>query len=483
MIPASLQRYYWVLVLVAWGSLAIFVDLFRFDPYGIREAAAQALLVNWSVAEQIVNPIVIFGAPDFRALLFAPMGAYWPGSMVAVKIFTALIMFLATMLLYRWSKDRFSSEIALIASGLLLIAPLTWHEINSLSAAPYLLLTFGLGILVNEKYRATQRQLSGWYFMQLFLVLVTVSMHPAGLAYPLALAWEWWRNPVDKRQQKQVFWGIAIAVVFVLVFRFGWRAMDWLQNPLVPLGAIWSAPMPDALIPPTAWSGLLPAILIAAVVFFSRAMVLRELWPRMLLFSVIFGSVAADHGWALLALTLLLYLGTWKLVSANAAIEGNSFFGQRGIVMIVVFVTATTFMIGDKTLRASHLRQALSAQDRTIQWLALELGDADEPVKISSQWPARTMLATRHPAFPLPPAMPDGPTLLSKIEGIRFLLFDPFDPDNAALTRNVSEMTNAFETVTVDERSVIIKVRNIETHKEPGASQQQDENAANSPTP
>jgi hypothetical protein len=44
-------------------------------------------------------------------------------------------------------------------------------------------------------------------------------------------------------------------------------------------------------------------------------------------------------------------------------------------------------------------------------------------------------------------------------------------------------MTNAFETVTVDERSVIIKVRNIETHKEPGASQQQDENAANSPTP
>src|SRR3990172_241812 len=138
-----IARYWGLAVLLLWGGLALWRE--RSTPYGLDEGAARALLLNWSVAGDVVNPIVIFGVPDFRALIFIPLGIYWPGSLIAAKAFTLLVTFVAAALLYRWSRRSLSQETALVATGLLLIAPLTLAQADALAAGPYLLLMFGLG--------------------------------------------------------------------------------------------------------------------------------------------------------------------------------------------------------------------------------------------------------------------------------------------------------------------------------------------------
>ena len=97
------------------------------------------------MADHVVNPIVVFGLPDLRVLLFAPLGIYWTGSIIAVKVFTSLIAFAASLLLYRWARRTMGEEVALIGTGLLLIAPLTFSQINSVGIGPFLLLLFALG--------------------------------------------------------------------------------------------------------------------------------------------------------------------------------------------------------------------------------------------------------------------------------------------------------------------------------------------------
>ena len=58
-----------LLLFLFWGGLALLFHLLRFDPYGIDEPAARALLLNWTVADHVVNPIVVFGLPDLRPLI------------------------------------------------------------------------------------------------------------------------------------------------------------------------------------------------------------------------------------------------------------------------------------------------------------------------------------------------------------------------------------------------------------------------------
>ena len=236
MFYTKLQRYWGILILIAWGGAAISLGLLRYDAFGIDETAARALLVSWTVVDRVVNPIVIMGAPDFRALVFLPLALYWPGSFIAMKVFMLLVLFGAVTLLFRWSRKTFGDETALIASGLTLIAPLALMQINSGGAGPFLLLCFGVGLWLNNTYRAKGKQLGGWYFAQLLLTVIAVSIHPAGLAYPLALAWEWYKNPIDPRQKKQFLIGLALAGLVVLLMRFGWPALQWGVNPLAILG-------------------------------------------------------------------------------------------------------------------------------------------------------------------------------------------------------------------------------------------------------
>ena len=201
MLEKITPRYQALLILLAWGTILLTAGLIRVDAFGIEEGAARALLLVWSVVDRVINPIFIMGLPDLRALLFAPVGIYWPGSITAAKVFTGLITFASALFFHRWSRSTNNNETALIGAGLLLIAPLTLAQINAISAGPYLLLGFGLGLWMNQSYRRVARPLGGWFFLQLLLIAILTSIHPIALAYPLALIIEWRKNPIDIKQQ------------------------------------------------------------------------------------------------------------------------------------------------------------------------------------------------------------------------------------------------------------------------------------------
>ena len=459
MLHHKLQRYWGILTLILWGGAIIGFSLLRFDPYGIDETAARALLVSWTVVDRIVNPIVIMGAPDLRALIFLPLALYWPGSFIAMKVFMLLVLFGAVTFLFRWAKRTFDDETALIASGLALIAPLALMQVNSAGAGPFLLLCFGLGLWLNSTYRTKGKQLGGWYFAQLLLTIVAVSIHPAGLAYPLALAWEWYKNPTDTRQKKQFLIGLALASLFVLVMRFGWPALQWGTHPLVSLGDTLMGKSPVDPIPTQWTAGIIPALLMAVVAYFSLDKLKHDLMARMLGIAVIIGLVAADHGWALIALIFVLYLGIPLLIRINAGFGSHSFAGQRGIVMAVVFILATLFMIGDRTYRTGLASGTVVGQDEIIKSLVDETQGNEERFNTVSQWPGKTMLALKRPVFPLPPQTETPQDLLDSLGDVSFLIFDPRNPDNLWLSQHIANLSGAMETLVQTPEGVIVKVQ------------------------
>src|SRR3569623_1888009 len=159
-----LERYWGLIVLLAWGGALLSLDLLRTTPYGLDEGAARGLLLIWSISDKIINPIVTLGIPDFRALLFIPLGAWWNGA-----------------------------------------------------------------------HRRSQRAFSGWFFMQLLWVGITITLHPAGLAYPLILAWAWHKDPLDPRRKRQLWMGLVLVTAVTLAKRGGWTTIEWGITPLLRL--------------------------------------------------------------------------------------------------------------------------------------------------------------------------------------------------------------------------------------------------------
>ncbi|MEJ2651074.1 MAG: hypothetical protein P8173_04610 [Gammaproteobacteria bacterium] len=456
-----------LLIFLLWGGLVLLFHLLRFDPYGIEEPAARALLLNWTVADQVVNPIVVFGLPDLRVLLFAPLGIYWSGSIVAVKVFTLIIAFAACLLLYRWARRLMNEEVALIGTGLLLIAPLTFFQVNTVGVGPFLLLLFALGQWLDEKYRQSGRQLGGWYFLQMILAAVAVSLHPAGLAYPLALMWEWYKNPIDKRHRIQVMAGLAISTVLILILRLGWPALQWGNNPMAALTDLVYV-MGPASKGPTWVLGFIPSGILLLLVLSDLRELFRDLLGRMLLGGLLFGIVAAGPGWAMLGLAIMVYRGLFKLININQGLQAGGLMGQRGIVLIAVFALATTYMINEKVQRYDIRLGAVSPQDDIIRTLSGELEDLKKPAATISQWPARTLLATKHTTFPLPPPAPNAQALLKNLHGAHFLIFDPYDKSNAQLTRQVSELALNLKTIMVKRDAVLVEI--VDTPKKDATS-------------
>ncbi|MFQ5486893.1 MAG: hypothetical protein ACE5ET_00420, partial [Gammaproteobacteria bacterium] len=432
-------RYWALITLLLWGGIILASGLLRFDAYGLEEGAARAIVLGWSVADKIISTAFVMGFPDLRVLLFIPLGLYWPGSMLAVKIFTMLITFAAVMLFHNWVQRRHGSESALLGSGLLLIAPLTISQIDAVGTGPYLLLAFALGMWLDQAYRKAQRPLSGWYFLQLLLICFTVSLHPAGLAYPLALIWEWHQKPLDQRQQRHIYIGIGIALTLALLLRGGWGAQSWFNNPIITLsGALLGL---DGDIGEAAlWTtGVILAALLGILLLLQRRQWLQELPARILALAVIIGAVTGDAAWGLLALATLLYLGIPALITFNQTLGTQGLMGQRGLVLFILFISATLFMQGDKAHYQRLAANLLNPQDQLIQAFALELENRkDEHFLAMSQWPGRTMLALHRPVLPLPPAYSDEQTLLKKIAGTTHLIFEPFDPANKQLSSQLA---------------------------------------------
>lgn len=429
----------------------------RTTPYGLDEGAARGLLLVWSISDKIVNPIVTLGVPDFRALLFIPLGAYWPGSIIAAKVLTMLLAFVALILLFRWSKESADTETALIASALLLISPQFINEIDSIGTGVYLLLAFAVGAWLNQAYRRTHHAFSGWFFLQLLWVAFTITLHPAGLAYPLALGWSWYKDPIDPRQKRHLLMGLGLVTTLVLSIRGGWSTVTWWINPVLSLSeahhAVIGVAEPNWLI------GIALLAILIVVTWLDRYFLTSDFVGRMLLLGGILGLASANNAWVLLALVIIFYRGTVHLIHLNQKVNGDTLIHQRGIVLTISFALTTVFMLADK----SHIHAVglgvLNPQDQLIQFLAQDMPETkDADFKTASQWPGRTMLALRRDVFPLPQGAKDGETLLKNIKGITFLLFDQDDIQNVELVRNISELGGTAETLYLEKGGVVIRI-------------------------
>ena len=139
----------------------LYMALFRYDTYGIEEGAARALLINWSVIDQIANATPLFGIPDLRAIMFIFLDLHWAGSLAAAKVFTLFMTFATALMLYRWGEHYDSSETSTIATALLLISPVTVMQVDSISPGVFLLFCFICAFWLKQMYDDSTRTLPG----------------------------------------------------------------------------------------------------------------------------------------------------------------------------------------------------------------------------------------------------------------------------------------------------------------------------------
>jgi hypothetical protein len=453
------QKIWALLILCLWGGAIIGLKLIRFDEFGIDEGAAMALLLNWSVSDQVVSPVATYGGPDFRALLFIPLGLYWPGSVTAAKVFTLLAAFGAIWFLYQWSREKQDQETALIASGLMLLSPLLLLQIDAIGLGPYLLALFAIGAYVDKKYRASTHIISSLYFVQLLLVSITVTLHPMGLAYPAALVWRWAADPKSDRQKKQVWLGIACAVAIILAMHTGWVALQWANNPLNILNdVLFGSNVADPF--ETRWpGGITPALILLFVVVRDFKTLSCDLLGSMLLVGAIIGLCCADQSWGLIITVLLLYRGIPALIALNKKIRAANFIGQRGLVMVALVCLSTLFMLSVKTHAIQIRINALSPVDQLIERLAQEAANKDNVFVAASQWPAKSMLVCKRDVFKLPPAVNSSEELYALIKNLTHILFDHNNPKNIGLARQIAELGPATETIELQPSGVIVKIR------------------------
>jgi len=456
---AIFEKYWGYFALFAWIGLAIFLDLVRFTPFAIDEEAARGLLLTWTIADNVVNPIVIFGMPDFRALLYAPVGAYWPGNLVAAKIMSLTIAFIALTMLFRWSRRTTDSEVALIASALLLLSPIMITQVDSLSAGPYILMGFAFGAWLDTAYRKNDNYFGGWYFSQMLWVAILATLHPVALAYPIALAWHWYRNPHAIKKSRHVFVGLGITILLAVSMRIGWSGIDFFANPFSVLAEalqgsiIWSSTDLN-------WApGIIAGALLALVISFDFKTLSKDLLSQMILVSIFIGLIMPDQSWALICIALLIYRGTYFVIKFNQSRKKTGLVGQRGIVMVLALIICAFFMLEDKKHALTIKHALLAPQDEMIQSLMIEAEDPLQPFRAASEWPGRTMLATKRDVLPLPPAIEDPEKMREAVKSVTHIMFNPFIEKNKALADSVSALGGETETLALFKAGAIIVVR------------------------
>ena len=462
------QRIQGLLALALWGLAALLI--MQQGPLGLEESGAKALLLDWSIADQVANSAVTLGIPDWRALLWLPVGYLWTGHVLAIKVFSILLMILSAQLLYRWRAEEGQGEAALLATGLLLISPITIAQLDSLSPGVCLLAAFIMGAWVNREYRATPVALGGWFFAQLALCAFAVSLHPMGLAYPLSLLWAWHKTPVERRQQKIFFVGIAAAVILTLVMRMGWHDVWFWQNPVQSAAALlWGPSLDDSLSTTDVITGLAVLTLLLVLAISQSKRLWQDLMGRNLLLGVVIGLCVNDATWSFMALVFLLFAGAPGLLQPREWFMKRGFLVQRGWLWLLILVVATVFMRADRAHHDQIHLQMMSSQDQLIKTFADNVNtlraesDAKNvpmpSIRVASPWPARTMVACRCDALPLPPAAADAPAQMAMLKGVSHLLLAPSDQRNLGLVANLSQLGTQVETLSLQPGGVLLQVR------------------------
>jgi hypothetical protein len=465
------QKYWAYFALSLWGVLCFM--LLHKTSYGIDEGAAQALLLAWSVADNVVSPIVTLGLPDLRAVILAPVGYLWTGNVLAAKIVTILVMAGAAWAFHAWRQRSGDSESALLATGLLLLSPLVLDQIDTISVAPYLLITFALGAWSDHMYRESPLAFGGMYFAQLFLCLVSVTLHPAGLAYPLALLWTWYRIPLHTNHRNYFFAGIVLTVLLALALTLGWSHVQWFANPIKGLSSMLLGSADTDENGALRWiTGIGILFILLWVIWQQTSNLWADFLGRIILAALIIGVLTGDEVFGILALTSCLYWGLPLLLQKQTNLRGG-FWQQRGVVLLLTVVIATTFMTMDKARYQNVLEGKLAPRDELIRALVVNIDSsskdepkqnspAEKPLRIASQWPARTMLVCRCDTLPLPPAAKDEQALFAMLRGVTYLIFDPRDPVNNSLSHNLALMNaGKVETVALQQGGVIVEIKSI----------------------
>lgn len=463
------QRYWAYLALSAWAIMCF--ALLHKTFYGIDEGAAQALLLVWSVVDGVVSPVVTLGFPDFRTVFFAPIGFLWPGSMVAAKVVTILLMSGAAWSLYRWRQQSGDTEGALLATGLLLVAPLMLDQIDVVSVAVYLLITFAWGAWLDRMYREAPVPFGGIYFTQLFLSFFSVTLHPAGLAYPLVLLWAWHKTPIDKKQRGYYLGGVGLVVALALLLTLGWRHVAWFDNPVKSLAAMLLGVSSGGEFGVSRWlSGVGGLFLLLVVIWKQAGSLLNDFLGRVLLAALAISVCVGDEIFAVMALVLCLYWGVPLLLGKGENITGG-FWRQRGVAFSLIMVVSTMFMMNDRAHYEVVASDYLAPRDHFLKTFADDKdifpgesagkdSSRKKGLRVASQWPARTMLACRCDALPLPPNAQDSDALYAMLKGIDYVLFDPRKPANGELSRNLAMMgAGKAETIILESGGVVIEMK------------------------
>jgi hypothetical protein len=452
------------LLLLPW---VILVGLtLRTGPYGLTEEGAKALLLAWSIGDQVASAVLTLGAPDIRVIFFLPLGFLWPGQVIAAKVLTLLTMAGAGVGLYRWRCRGDQAEAALLATGLLLIAPLTVDGINALSTAAFLLAICAAADSLNRMLGSERGTFGGSFFAQLLACAAAVSLHPAGLAYPALLFFTWWTAPPDRRHREYFLFGIPLVVLLVLAMRLGWAGMIWAQNPLPAAAAVFSGSRTEGPLSSMDYLGGFTLLaLTSAVALHERRRLLADLTGGTLLLGVLFGAVAADRTWGVLMLALLLYGGLPWLLRACAPLAGRGLIVQRGWLWLLLLLTCTAFMRTNRSDYEAGRHNLLSSQDQLIHDFAegvnsLRTGDqaAGAPaaaILVASSWPARTSIACQCDGLPLPPAAKDPDSQLAMMRGVSYVILGD-NTDNRALANNFAQLGRRIEVLSRGPGGVIL---------------------------
>lgn len=459
------------LLLLPWAALVSLT--IGNSPYGLAEEGAKALLVAWSIGDAVASAAFALGAPDIRVILFLPLGFFWPGDVIVARILTLLVLALAGITLYRWRRRDDQAESALLATGLLLIAPGCVAGVGALSAAPYLLLCFAAADALDRSLAREQGALGASFFAQLVACAAAISLHPAGLAYPLLLMRRWLAASAQDRHRLHFLAGIPLLTALVLTMRIGWPGMGWWQGPMPALAAV----IGHAGVMGTTSA----AMLVAAAVLLCAALavavhegrrLIGDLTGGTLLVGAILGVVAADQTWAVLVLALVLYGGLPWLLRASAPLVGRGLMVQRGWLWVLLVLLCTGFMRADRIQYDLHRLDRLSGEDQLLREFAAGLdtqrgeataaaataaGPAPAPVVVASSWPARTSIACHCDGLPLPPAAKDADSQLAMMRGVSYMILGP-DPD-PALTANLAQFGRHVEVVSREPDGVILHFR------------------------
>jgi hypothetical protein len=402
-------------------------------------------------------------------VFLAPAGILWTGNVVAAKITTMLVMSIAAWALHAWRHRNGAVETALIGTGLLLISPLVLAQIDTVSAGAYLIAAFILGAWSDLMYRESKRAFGGMYFAQIFLCAVAISLHPAGLAYPIALLWTWIKNPLNQDHRNYFIGGIVFVTAITMILISGWNHVVWFANPVRSLSSLLMGPSDSEEFGAFRWIAGVGMLFVLLIVLWKKAANMwADFFGRTLLLALLIGSLVGDETFAVVALVICLYWGLPLLLRSNPN-DNRGFWGQRGLALFLTVVISTSFMMVDKARYLTMLTGSLSPRDALIKVLAEDSGlflndessqnSAEKKIRVASQWPGLTMLACRCDALPLPPNAKDSEALLALLHGIDFLIFDPRNPINNSLAHNLATMdAGKVETVALRTGGVIVQV-------------------------